>query len=399
MRPIYKIRFLSDWATFISGAVGITTAISALAIGKSFDLSALIGLSSAVGANGLGTWLDNRLKRAEDKEAFARFEDLLRHGREDRVVITAKEAMSQIAASIPSAEKVINTNVNVRDRRLSNVDLAKAIQASYESFLTSPIYNQWYEIVGISELFSPRYQSVVTKQCNGEFRVTVLRNSSPILDFFCMESAQGKEIYFGWMSDWNEDSQIIFSKSSKLATVFLSYTNRLVERHSWLESSRREFRVEPGEPISKQLGLLEIHGRWLTSEYERGNIATYGVIDIAHAADGVQISAHIFDTELRHLSSSVHSRSKISHSPNRLYFEYSERNRRDHEISGIGCYEMHPDGDNLVLTGFTTRYRDDLKRELKGIRVGAGRPDDISGSRPPPQAEMRRLVDANLTFL
>ena len=178
-----------------------------------------------------------------------------------------------------------------------------------------------------------------------------------------------KEIYFGWLSTSTHSSIVFYSQSQQLADMFDDYAITLKERNSWFHGERRELIINGSKAMHEQVDIVNKRGRWLTVLLENDLPLNYGVVDIDFPAGKMAIMANIYNVEGRHLYEAEHDYRRILQYKNRIYFEYTKSSPIDGTISGICYYSLDSDGENDLIEGFNTRYQDNLKRIIQGVRV------------------------------
>ena len=314
---------------------------------------------------------DSHMTRKDAVERDSVLKELMRDGREDICALSSNEAKKQIIEHSVRANRIINTNVNIVDP-VSTTLSEKEVESFYGNFLGRNSKNVWNEIVGISELFGDRYKNIVTENYEGDFRVTTLRHSAPLINFTYLEFENRKEVYFGQISKWTGTSKVFYSQSIDLCDMFELYGNTLIERYSWQDGSGRRIKLNSSQSISDQTQIIDKSGIWLTVLKNKKKIASIGVIEIGFPQGEVQVDATLYelnDGALKPLSHSKHDKKTVVHYKDQIYFFYNEIDRFGKENSGICYYRFLNHSSTDKITGFLTRHDDEIKRTIAGIRV------------------------------
>src|SRR5690606_4644229 len=144
------------------------------------------------------------------------------------------EFYTSLARDVSTAKYVTNTFVGTRHPGTKD----DAVLEVYKSFVSGQNAEYWRDIVGISEVFSPRYTKLTLEGGHAEVRLKVLRHSPPIINFILIEyeSAYGipgfTEVYFGWMQG-EQVGKVFYSRRTRVISYFKIYLQNLIDSYQW----------------------------------------------------------------------------------------------------------------------------------------------------------------------
>lgn len=135
-------------------------------------------------------------------------------------------AEDSILEDLTDANFVYNTFVGTEEE-------PQRIYDAYNKFFRrSDKTKQWVDIVGISEVFSGRYNNITIRNNKASLKLKVLRHSPPIVNFIIIKKIDKKNkvyrnVYVGWIGKTQKNRKIFFLNTLRLWVCSKAYTGHL----------------------------------------------------------------------------------------------------------------------------------------------------------------------------
>ncbi|MGJ8670997.1 MAG: hypothetical protein ACSHXK_16055, partial [Oceanococcus sp.] len=172
----------------------------------------------------------------------------------------------RVVKKIAQADWVKNVFVGTNDH--DEEEHVQTIVKGYELWLENKSKENWTDIVGIQEFFSPRYERFTAKYREGKHRLHVLRHSVPVMNFVIIGYGKSKEVFIGWLPEYKDGHEyyIFSSRSSAAVKLFEDYFDYLIDHKCW-NDRKTPFELDTekeGKDRFAHLPIVDKKGLWIT---------------------------------------------------------------------------------------------------------------------------------------
>ena len=191
---------------------------------------------------------------------FVSFQKTLLENRQKITSLDFDSAKNEIEKSIVEADTIKNTYINLSKNYNSDSKVGLAAVNLYNTFLSRSTDNTWIDITTYEDLNEGRYAKVGQKtDVIGNHEIVITDSSKDIINFTIAEKERSPfEVYFGWVSNSNDDYKIFYTKEAAFLDLFSDYFAVLRKR------SVESFKVDYSKKATKIPSTTnKLLGSWL----------------------------------------------------------------------------------------------------------------------------------------